>query len=134
MRGISHLILWLEAATLAIITVVVVAAMIFFRLANFFSPVEVLPQDYAIIAVAYMFVAIGLTAGWRPLLVHLVKGRTAAKQLSSWWWRAAYTMAAVSVAACIFWLYVPSSFVAILLAAGLGYVPTLLHLSAEVWL
>jgi hypothetical protein len=134
MRHVSNFVLLLEAGVLGAITIALVPAMIFFHLNNFLSPVQIDIRDYAIVVAFDMFGILGIVLGWLLLLCYLLKGRDAAMRLSVWWWRAAYCAAAISITACAFCFYGSPSLVGVLVAAGVVCVPTLLHLSAEVWL
>jgi len=76
-----------------------------------------------------LFVILGLGAGWYVLIVFLVRGHYAARRIPSAIWLSLAGIAVVSIVAFIFrW--------PLLAIFGLGilFVPTFIHLSAEVWL
>lgn len=88
----------------------------------------------------------GLVVGWRLVLTFLFRGRSAARAVSKWWWVVAtvVALAALTVGGLYeasrlaathgFNVFGPVGSTIAVLGYGVIFVPSYLHLSAEVWL
>ena len=139
----SKLLLGLEALVLAYPT-----GLGLLMMAGAIAPAATgsLTFEHTIDAVAGIATVAGLLCGWWLVLTFMLRGRAAARGVSRWWWIVATFVAVLAVAISALYeasrvatthgnnTFAPVGSTIGLLGYGILFVPSYLHLSAEVWL
>jgi len=137
MKRISLLFLWLEAVALAVVTVSLLGGM------GMISVSAIKNGSVDVIAVTigtFLIGLAGIVCGWRLLIAFLLGGQLEARSIDRWWWRIGAGALILSVAAAAGVKFIPDDewppalFPLEFLGFGLVFLPTFIHLSAEVWL
>ena len=127
MERLSKFVLCLEAV-----------ALVYFTAVALFGVYTVATRGAPIAAATAAASLLCLFSGWRLLIAFLFGGRLTARSAWRGWWYASSFGAAAAVCALLVLaatgLSSPTGGLLILLAYGAIFVPTFLHLSAEVWL
>jgi hypothetical protein len=138
---ISRFALILEAVALAVVTLQCLGGIVALVLTGAHDWHW---KQWVVVLPTFGFGLLALYGGWKILVTFLRHGRPAAQTINPWWWRVASAGAVVSViagAVLLFDWFHPVIDIAsitavppIALVAGVLFVPTFVHLSAEVWL
>jgi hypothetical protein len=133
-KRLSRCLFTLEAVPLAYLTflaLLLIAGFVLPAVTGTWRP------PYLADAMVGVTILLGLVCAWRLAISFIFFGNGAARQLSRWWWGIASAFALASVAiATHSWVMGPemtsSSFG--MIGYGALFVPSYIHLAAEVWL
>jgi len=100
--------------------------------------------EHALDAAAGIVIVMGLASGWYLLLKFLIKGRDTSRSATKWWLTAATVSTISTVIALLYWAanltvthggtyFMPVGASFGVLGYGVLFLPSFLHLSAEVW-
>lgn len=100
--------------------------------------------EHALDALAGVSILSGLAAGWYLLLKFFIKGRALTRKATKWWLIAASAAVASIIVALLYWaanyivIHGGSYFLPVgasfgVMGYGVLFLPSFLHLSAEVW-
>jgi hypothetical protein len=142
MEFASQFLLWLEAVVLVYCTASAGTGL--YLLVASFGPAGITTAPL-IRGITIVMALAGLISGWRLLIAFLFGNRLTARGVWRGWWYAASTAASAAVASLIalviaYWSATDVSADLIFgsglgfLAVGIVFLPTYLHLAAEVWL